>query len=225
MENMEKNTQTSSLRVASYFDKIADDFDSYYEIPPNWFQRITNEYLRKPAITKRLELSFKELNKTSSRRILDIGCGSGVLSVPLAQNGHRVLGIDFSAPMIELATERAKNADVKVQFQVEDFLKKDFSDFDDTVALGVMEYFKNPQPIIQKMITSTRCGGKIIFDIPGFFNIYFPLRLPYLLWRKTRAYFYTPRGLRRLLAPLAPQISSISRHPYGAGFVMILQKK
>ena len=40
------------------------------------------------------------------QRILDIGCATGSLAIALAQEGHRVTGVDLDAEMIELARRR-----------------------------------------------------------------------------------------------------------------------
>ena len=52
--------------------------------------------------------------------ILDVGCGTGSLSVLLAQAGYDVLGIDFSERMIAAATEKAGAAGVAARFEVGD---------------------------------------------------------------------------------------------------------
>ena len=55
--------------------------------------------------------------------VLDAGCGTGALSIPLAQAGVRVDGIDFSHRMIATAKERGRQADVPggfLSFEVRD---------------------------------------------------------------------------------------------------------
>ncbi len=218
--------KTESTEVASYFERIADDFDSYYEKPANWFQDLTNRFLRKPRIVKRLKLSLAALDHEEYKKILDIGCGSGVLAIPLAERGHSIIGLDFSAPMIEIAKRKAQAANVTIDFRVGDFMHQKFSDLDACVALGVYEYFANPRGILYNMLATVRSGGLVVFDIPALINIHTPLRLPYLLWRKTKAYFYTPWGFKReVLAPFSGSIASTTIQKYGAGYLVILKKR
>lgn len=219
------NYQKQSSDVASYFDRIALEFDSYYEAPKGWLDNMTNEMLRKPVITRRLELGFKTLQPMPKKTILDIGCGSGVLSVPLAKEGHRVIGVDFSSVMIDIAKKRAQSVGVLVDFRVADFMKQDFEPVDACVAFGVLEYFKNPHDFTEKMLSLVPSGGIVVFDLPSIFNIHTPLRLPYLLVRKQRAYFYTKTGVARVLEPLNTMIASKTFLPYGAGWVIVLTKQ
>jgi 2-polyprenyl-6-hydroxyphenyl methylase/3-demethylubiquinone-9 3-methyltransferase len=50
--------------------------------------------------------------------VADIGCGAGTLSMLWAEHGHRVFGIDINAQLIKLATERSRESDIKIDFQL-----------------------------------------------------------------------------------------------------------
>ena len=213
------------MSVQNYFENIAQDFDSYYEKPKNWFQDLTNRMLRKPALKKRLDLSLNAIDHREPRKILDIGCGSGVASIPLAQAGHNVTAIDFSEEMLKLARARAQEANVDVDFQVADFMEKEFKDLDACLALGVLEYFENSEAFIEKMLSHVKPGGRVIFDIPALYNVHTPFRLPYLLWRKRRVYFYSPRKARKLIEPFQDQLESHEFNKYGAGYLVVIEKK
>lgn len=49
---------------------------------------------------------YRELARRAGGRVLELMCGSGRLLAPLARAGHRVVGVDSSAAMVELARER-----------------------------------------------------------------------------------------------------------------------
>ena len=73
--------------------------------------------LRRPDAHAAWAALFRTWIPTPSR-VLDLGCGTGSLSVLLAGQGHRVTGVDLSPRMIELA--RAKPAESTVDFMVGD---------------------------------------------------------------------------------------------------------
>lgn len=52
--------------------------------------------------------------------VVDLGCGTGTLSVLLAQEGHRVRGIDTAGGMVRAARRKARDADVRVAFELGD---------------------------------------------------------------------------------------------------------
>ena len=49
-------------------------------------------------------------------RALDLGCGSGIWAVALAQRGWQVTGVDFVPKALRRARERAEQAEVEVEF-------------------------------------------------------------------------------------------------------------
>lgn len=63
-----------------------------------------------------------EQNAIRPCRALEIGCGTGTNSVWLAQQGFEVTGVDVAPLAIERAKERARAAEVKVEFEVADVL-------------------------------------------------------------------------------------------------------
>lgn len=67
--------------------------------------------------------------------ILELGCGTGRIAVPLAQDGHRVTGLDRSEAMLERARARAAAAGTDVRFVAGDM--RDFS-FDEPFALVLL---------------------------------------------------------------------------------------
>jgi len=52
--------------------------------------------------------------------VADLGCGTGSLAVLLAQAGHRVVGVDFSAEMVQAARAKAADLQVRAEFVVGD---------------------------------------------------------------------------------------------------------
>jgi 2-polyprenyl-3-methyl-5-hydroxy-6-metoxy-1,4-benzoquinol methylase len=63
-----------------------------------------------------LEKAMKAANGAS----LDIGCGTGVQAVFMAQNGYSVTALDFVPKALEYARKRAKEANVNINFQEAD---------------------------------------------------------------------------------------------------------
>jgi SAM-dependent methyltransferase len=67
---------------------------------------------------------YAGLAGAASASILDVGCGSGRYAVPLAALGHRVTGVDISAPMLAIARHEAERRNLKLAL-----IDADFRDF------------------------------------------------------------------------------------------------
>ena len=75
---------------------------------------------------------FEGLARRTGGPILELGCGTGRIAVPLAQHGHHVVGLDRSTAMLERAEQRAQRAKVRVRWLEGDM--RTFS-FEETFAL------------------------------------------------------------------------------------------
>ncbi len=83
-----------------------------------------------------------ELESKKTTRILDLGCGSGWLSVFLARNGFKMLGVDVASHAIELAKTWAGEEKLDIEFFVQDISELDFPEnhFGAVVANSIFEH-------------------------------------------------------------------------------------
>lgn len=108
-------------------------------------------------------------------RILDAGCGSGVLSLELVERGADVLGVDLSAQMIAFARQRAAERHPlgshragSVRFESGDMLDPRHGHFDAIVAMDVLIHYKaaDATRVIEQM--AARTSHKLVFTLaPG----------------------------------------------------------
>ncbi len=119
----------------------------------SWFQKaFTEDYLDVCrdylAAQVPLELRFlrKRLPVTPPARILDLCCGHGRHSVPLAQRGFRVTGLDFNSNYLAEAEGRAQEAGVQVELVEGDMRRLPFpqASFEAVLSLyGSFGYLEN----------------------------------------------------------------------------------
>lgn len=82
-------------------------------------------------------------------RILDIGCGGGILSEAMAKDGGFVSAIDAENKSIQIATEHAQKSALKIDYKcsaVEDYQDKPFKII---TCLEMLEHVQDPEMIIQ----------------------------------------------------------------------------
>jgi 2-polyprenyl-6-hydroxyphenyl methylase/3-demethylubiquinone-9 3-methyltransferase len=98
-------------------------------------------YIRDQAAA-RFERDTKKLDCLKGLRVLDIGCGAGILSEPLARLGTEVTGIDPAAENIEIAAAHARDSGMDVDYRAttaEDLAVKK-EQFDIVLAMEVVEH-------------------------------------------------------------------------------------
>jgi len=94
---------------------------------------------------------------------LDVGCGTGFLSLELALRGHRVTGIDFAPEMLALAKGKAASAKVQIRFEHADAENLPFApaSFDLVITRHVLWTLPHPDAAISEWIRALRPGGRL----------------------------------------------------------------
>lgn len=103
--------------------------------------------------------------------VLDIGCGTGSLSLVLAKLGHMVTGIDFSPEMIAQADAKARASGQSIQFHVMDAAFPQFppQQFDVVMCRHVLWALPETNQVLQRWIRLLKPGGRLLL-IEGFWH-------------------------------------------------------
>ena len=116
-----------------------------------------------------LRLNFiKERTSLKGKRILDIGCGGGILTEALSEAGAEVIGIDASPQTIGVAKSHAYTVNSKATYlesTVEDFLANNQNDlFDVITCLEMLEHVPEPDKIIESCCALLKDDGDIFLS-------------------------------------------------------------
>jgi demethylmenaquinone methyltransferase/2-methoxy-6-polyprenyl-1,4-benzoquinol methylase len=154
---------------------------------------------------------------------LDVCCGTGDLALELRRRvgpGGRVVGLDFSAPMLELAERKAAAAAAAVEWVEGNALELPFGDatFDAaTVGFGVRNVADVPRAI-REMARVVRSGGRVAIleittpqrpPLKWFYSVWFDRIVPLLgtAAGDREAYTYLPSSVRRF--PPARELAAL----------------
>lgn len=125
-------------------------------------------------------LNFIERNiekyGNGGKRLLDLGCGTGTLSIPLSAKGFDVTGIDLSEEMLAIAQTKSMEAGVHVAYYQQDM--RELSGFKPFDVIGVfcdaLNYLCSEQDVettITNIYNQLAPGGLLLFDVHSIYKI------------------------------------------------------
>ena len=112
----------------------------------------------------------KILKLKQGDELLDLCCGQGRISIPLARNGIVVTGLDFSNDLLSIARSEALKSEVEIKTVEADMRDIPFeSKFDAVIniftALGYFESDAEDQKVLNAVAKSLKKGGLALFDL------------------------------------------------------------
>jgi 2-polyprenyl-6-hydroxyphenyl methylase/3-demethylubiquinone-9 3-methyltransferase len=116
------------------------------------------------AACRRFGRDPKALDSLAGLRLLDIGCGAGILSEPLARLGAQVVGADPAAPNIEAARLHAADAGLSVDYRVTtaEALADAGERFDVVLAMEVVEHVADVALFVRRCAEMVKPGGLLV---------------------------------------------------------------
>jgi ubiquinone/menaquinone biosynthesis C-methylase UbiE len=143
-------------------------------------------------------------------KVLEIGCGTGIVTLSIAPHLKEITGVDISPNMVAIAREKAEKIKIEnVDFRVEDAYKLAFenSDFDVVLLPNLLHVVADPEAVLQEahrllkpegvLVTVTDClGGPAPLKVH--IRILYP-RLLKLLGKIKYFHFYKKSDLQKLL--------------------------
>ncbi len=103
----------------------------------------------------------------AGKKVLDVGCGGGILSEAMAQRGADVTGIDMGEAPLNIAKLHALESGVSVKYQqipVEQLAEEMPASFDVVTCLEMLEHVPDPASIIQACYKLVKPGGMVFFS-------------------------------------------------------------
>jgi SAM-dependent methyltransferase len=138
----------------------ATDPDIYEQFMGRWSARIAAPFLAFAGVQM-------------GQHVLDVGCGTGTITLALAQMGCQVVGVDASEPYLEGARRRRSHAGISYEHGDARRLSYATASFDASVSMLAIDVIPEPEKVAAEMRRVTRPGGVVAcgtFDFWGGFT-------------------------------------------------------
>jgi SAM-dependent methyltransferase len=98
-------------------------------------------------------------------RVLDAGCGPGLVAAALLEAGHRVVGIDLSGEMIDRARRRCEPFGDRARFQQGSVFDASLpGPFDAAISRYVLHHVQDPAAFVRRQVELLRPGGVLVLS-------------------------------------------------------------
>jgi len=132
--------------------------------PLHKFNPVRLEFLRSTLVSH-FNLDTSAAKPLSGIRLLDIGCGGGLVSEPMARLGAEVVGVDASEANIKTAMVHADEMGLNVDYRAgtaEGLLAADEPTFDAVLNLEIIEHVADPETFLKDCAQLVRPGGLMV---------------------------------------------------------------
>src|SRR5215469_17924193 len=159
------STTVDPAEVAKFSKLSAEWWDPNGKMAPlHKINPLRLTYIR-DAAARKFERNVRSLNCLSGLRILDIGCGAGLLCEPLVRLGAQVIGVDPSASNIAAARLHADRGHLSIDYRCTTIEDMDVRErFDIVLAMEVVEHVSDVGLFMSRCAAMLKPGGMMVLS-------------------------------------------------------------
>lgn len=163
---MNQQDKTISQREISHFTQMANAWwDPKGSSRPLHLLNPLRISFIKQEIQKHLKLVTSDFQPFENLKMLDVGCGGGILSEPLRRLGANVTGIDATKSLIDIAQDHALSQNLDIVYHaisLEDFAIHHSDSFDVIIASEILEHVDSLELFVSLLAQLLKPNGLLI---------------------------------------------------------------
>jgi 2-polyprenyl-6-hydroxyphenyl methylase/3-demethylubiquinone-9 3-methyltransferase len=142
------------------------ELDKFDDLAHRWWDSASDLRILHEINPLRLDW-IDGLSKLSGKKVLDVGCGGGVLAESMATRGAEVTGIDLSEKILNVARLHLFESELKIDYQhisAEALAETHAEQFDIVTCMEMLEHVPDPASIVAACARLVRPGGHVFFS-------------------------------------------------------------
>lgn len=149
-QNVDQNEILKFSELASRWWDLAGEFKPLHQINP-----LRTDYIQ------------QHCGGLSDKKVLDVGCGGGILSESMARHDAQVTGIDMGEAPLEVARLHGLESGLRVDYQqttAEEFADKHPAQYDVVTCMEMLEHVPDPSSVVMACNRLVKPGGHVFFS-------------------------------------------------------------
>ena len=142
------------------------EIDKFSALAHRWWDP-SSEFKPLHAINPLRLAWIQEHVSIAGKKVLDVGCGGGILAESMAVAGAKAKGIDLSEKALKVADLHSLETGVQVEYEyisAENLAQKEAGQYDVVTCMEMLEHVPDPFSIIQSCAALVKPDGKVFFS-------------------------------------------------------------
>ncbi|WOI35799.1 bifunctional 2-polyprenyl-6-hydroxyphenol methylase/3-demethylubiquinol 3-O-methyltransferase UbiG [Alteromonas sp. CI.11.F.A3] len=143
------------------------EIDKFSELASRWWDpegEFKPLHLINPL---RLDFINQHSNGLFNKKVVDIGCGGGILAESMAKAGAEVVGLDMASASLEIAKLHGLESGISVEYHcvtAESFADSHTGQFDVVTCMEMLEHVPDPASVVRACAKLVKPGGHVFFS-------------------------------------------------------------
>lgn len=152
--------------MTEFINADAAELNKFSELAHKWWDK-SSEFKPLHDINP-LRLNYIDQHVSlQGKRVIDVGCGGGILSESMAEKGAKVTGIDLGEKALKVAQLHSLESGIAIDYQLisaEDMAAKAPASYDVVTCLEMLEHVPDPASIVEACAKLVKPGGHLFFS-------------------------------------------------------------
>ena len=143
----------------------AAELNKFSELAHKWWDK--NSEFKPLHEINPLRLNYNDTVSLAGKRVLDVGCGGGILSESMAEKGAQVTGIDLGEKALKVAQLHSLESGIAVDYRLiaaEVLAEQEVGTYDVVTCLEMLEHVPDPASIVSACAKLVKPGGHVFFS-------------------------------------------------------------